>query len=64
VIFEDQFYHIFYVDGQKILQAKIRGKSFSFLPFDEEHTTFSTKLNDTENGISGSDTVINNKCLV
>jgi hypothetical protein len=33
---------------KKILQARMRGKSFSFIPFEEEHTTFSTKLNDIE----------------
>jgi hypothetical protein len=33
---------------KKILQAKMRGKSFSFLPFEEEHTAFSTKLKDIE----------------
>jgi hypothetical protein len=48
VIFNDQFCHIFYVVGQKILQAKMRGKRFSFLTFEEEHITFSTKLNNTE----------------
>jgi hypothetical protein len=26
----------------------MKGKSFSFLPFEEEHTAFSTKLNDIE----------------
>jgi hypothetical protein len=34
--------------AKKILQARMRGKSFSFIPFEEEHTTFSTKLNDIE----------------
>jgi hypothetical protein len=33
---------------KKILQAKMRGKSFLFLPFEDEHTTFSTKLKDIE----------------
>jgi hypothetical protein len=47
VIFKDQFCHVFYVVGQKILQAKMKGKSFSFLTFEEEHITFSTKLNNT-----------------
>jgi hypothetical protein len=46
VIFEDHICYIFYATGQKILQAKMRGKSFLFLPFKEDHTTFSTKLND------------------
>jgi hypothetical protein len=40
VIFNDQLCHIFYVVGQKILQAKMRGKRFSFLTFEEEHITF------------------------
>jgi hypothetical protein len=48
VIFEDQSCYIFDAAGQKILQAMMRGKSFSFLPFEEKHTTFSTKLNDIE----------------
>jgi len=48
VIFEDKSCYIFNDVGQKILQAKMRGKSFSFLPFEEEHTAFSTKLNDIE----------------
>ena len=48
VIFEDQSCYIFDAAGQKKLQAWMRGKSFSFLPFKEEHTTFSTKLNDIE----------------
>jgi len=48
VIFEDQSCYIFDAAGQKILQARMRGKIFSFLPFEEKHTTFSTKLNDIE----------------
>jgi hypothetical protein len=48
VIFEDQSCYIFDAAGQKILQAMMRGKSFSFLQFEEKHTTFSTKLNDIE----------------
>jgi predicted aspartyl protease len=48
VVFENQSCYIFYAAGQKILQAKMRGKSFSFLPFEEEHTAFPIKLNDME----------------
>jgi hypothetical protein len=42
VVFENQSCYIFYAAGQKILQAKMRGKSFSFLPFEEEHIAFPT----------------------
>jgi hypothetical protein len=35
VVFENQSCYIFDAAGQKILQAKMRGKSFSFLPFEE-----------------------------
>jgi hypothetical protein len=48
VIFENQSCYIFDAARQKILQARMRDKSFSFLPFEEEHTAFSTKLNDIE----------------
>jgi hypothetical protein len=48
VVFENQSCYIFDAAGQKILQAKMRGKSFSFLPFEEEHTAFPIKLNDME----------------
>ena len=48
VVFENQSYYILDAIGQKILQAKMRGKSFSFLPFEEEYTTFPTKMNDME----------------
>jgi hypothetical protein len=48
VVFKNQSCYILDAAGQKILQAKMRGKSFSFLPFEEEYTTFPTKLNDME----------------
>ncbi|KAG5235324.1 Retrovirus-related polyprotein from transposon [Salix suchowensis] len=48
VIFENQYCCIFYATGHKILQARMKGKSFSFLPFEEEHNAFPTKLNYTE----------------
>jgi hypothetical protein len=48
VVFKNQSYYIFDAAGQKILQAKMRGKSFLFLPFEEEYTAFPTKLNDME----------------
>jgi hypothetical protein len=48
VVFKNQSCYILDATGQKILQAKMRGKSFSFLPFEEEYTTFPTKLNDME----------------
>jgi hypothetical protein len=48
VTFKDKSYHIFYITRHKILQAKMRGKSFSFLPYEEEHITFSTNINNTK----------------
>jgi microsomal dipeptidase-like Zn-dependent dipeptidase len=48
VTFEDQSCHIFYATRQNIQQAKMRGKIFSFLQSKEEHTTFSTKINNIE----------------
>lgn len=48
VTFKDKSYHIFYITRYKILQAKMRGKRFSFLPYKEEHITFSTNINNTK----------------
>ena len=61
VVFENQSCYIFDAVGQKILQAKMREKSFSFLLFEEEHTTFPTKLNDMEVWHKGWVTVINSE---
>jgi hypothetical protein len=48
VIFENQHCCIFYAAGCKILQVRMKSKSFSFLPFEEEHNAFPTKLNYTK----------------
>ncbi|KAB5524299.1 hypothetical protein DKX38_022048 [Salix brachista] len=48
VIFENHTCCIFDAAGHKILQARMRGKSFSFLPFEGEHTAFPVNLSDTE----------------
>ena len=48
VIFENHTCCIFDAAGHKILQAKMRGKSFSFVPFEGEHTAFPVTLSDTE----------------
>jgi hypothetical protein len=48
VIFENQHCCIFDAAGCKILQVRMKSKSFSFLPFEEEHNAFPTKLNYTK----------------
>jgi len=48
VTFEDQCCLIYDAAGQKILQIKMRGKSFSFFPTEEEHTTYSTNISNTK----------------
>jgi hypothetical protein len=48
VVFENYFCYVFDAAGQLILQAKMKGKSFSFLPFEEEYSAFQTKLTDME----------------
>jgi hypothetical protein len=48
VTFEDQCCLIYDAARQKILQIKMRGKSFSFFPTEEEHTTYSTNISITE----------------
>ena len=64
VTFEDQSCHIFYATRQNIQQAKMRGKIFSFLQSKKEHTTFSTKINNTKYGTNNWDTVIFNTCTI
>jgi predicted aspartyl protease len=48
VTFEDQCCLIYDAAGQKILQIKMRGKSFSFFPTKKEHTAYSTNISMTE----------------
>ena len=48
VTFEDHCCLIYDTAGQKILQVRMKGKSFSFFPTEEEHTAYSTKTSITE----------------
>ena len=48
VTFEDHCCLIYDVAGQKILQVKMKGKSFLFFPTKEEHTTYSTNTSITK----------------
>jgi len=48
VTFEDHCCLIYDAAGQKILQVKMKGKSFSFFPTEEEHTAYSTNTSITE----------------
>lgn len=48
VFFEDKFYYIQDVSSQEILKVRMKGKSFSFNPSNEENIAYSTKVNNTE----------------
>ncbi|KAL5758543.1 hypothetical protein ACOSP7_021154 [Xanthoceras sorbifolium] len=48
ISFENSYCHIYDAAGQEILQVKMRGKSFSFDPTEEEHIAYSTDVGITE----------------
>ena len=48
VSFEDKYCLIKDVAGQKIFKVKMRGKSFSFDPTEEENTAYTTEVSSTE----------------
>jgi hypothetical protein len=63
VIFENQHCCIFYAAGCKILQVRMKSKSFSFLPFEEDIMLSQQNSIILSYGTKGWGTAINKGCL-